>query len=135
MKLFVCVFFYIVFLFTLPKYRCFLCGWSTKVTVEAVIGDVQLAIGKPRMLDLTGLGVPGRFQRFCRFFKPAQTLCLLQPKTIRVLNRLFPHLLKLFFAGNIRVGLNFCRRRKFTVLFHQRIHTLLFCTHNFLLCL
>ena len=78
-------FFHIRIGVTLPEDGGFVGGRRAEVTVQTVAGDVEFAIGKPGVFDLTGLGVPSILERLTGLLEPGQAFRLLQPEFVGVL--------------------------------------------------
>jgi len=59
MQLFVGEFLDSIFSFTLPEQCGLVFDWRSKMTVEAVVCNVQLAVSKPGVLNFSTLRIPG----------------------------------------------------------------------------
>ncbi|MNF77519.1 hypothetical protein D3C84_596670 [compost metagenome] len=60
-----------------------------KVAIQAVVGDVQSAVGKPFDIDM--VVVEGGLLHLGERLDPVQALCLLTPEAVRVDHRLLVH--------------------------------------------
>ncbi len=78
------------------------------MTVEAVIGSIQLPVSKPGVFNFAVLRIPGVFQSLFRFFEPGEGLGLFEPESIWILNRALPHFLILLCAVYVGSGFDLC---------------------------
>jgi hypothetical protein len=96
--------------FALPDDGGFI-GTGGEVSIEAIGGDIELAVFEPGVTDMALGGIPGVLEGAGGHFEPVECFGLFEPETVGILDRAVVHCLVLF-GIEVRPLHHLGRRRK-----------------------